>query len=151
MADSISHKMESVGTPHPYKSVHMTVGSSKSWVWEKILIIFLLYEGPGTEFWAMKFLGRLCKTWETHSKASPKLPRSSQHDQRGVPARVRADQGGCAVAVHSKSSAQLSQKCAVWGEKHLETLFSKKKKCLDGDPLVYIFAQIFHRTSSEWC
>jgi hypothetical protein len=43
--------MESVGTPHPYKSDHVTVGSSKSWVWEKILIIFLLYEGPGTKFW----------------------------------------------------------------------------------------------------
>ncbi len=45
-------KMESVGTPHPYKSDHMTVGGSKSRVLEKFLIIFLLYEAPGTEFQA---------------------------------------------------------------------------------------------------
>jgi hypothetical protein len=42
--------MESVGTPHPYKSDHVTMGGSKSWVLEKISIIFLLYEAPGTEF-----------------------------------------------------------------------------------------------------
>jgi hypothetical protein len=47
-------KMESVGTLHPYKSDHVTVGSSKSRVLEKILIIFPLYQGPGTEFQAVK-------------------------------------------------------------------------------------------------
>jgi hypothetical protein len=46
--------MESVGTPHPYKSDHVTVGSSKSRVLEKILIIFPRYQGPGTEFQAVK-------------------------------------------------------------------------------------------------
>jgi hypothetical protein len=58
-------KMESVGTPQPYKSDHVTAGGSKSWVLENFLLIFLLYEGPGTAFWAMKchrFLGRLSKT-----------------------------------------------------------------------------------------
>jgi hypothetical protein len=60
--------MESVGTPHPYKSDHVTVGGSKSWVLEKFLIIFLLYEAPGTEFQATecyRFLVDSAKTSET--------------------------------------------------------------------------------------
>ena len=49
------------GTTYTYPShlnnkgqVIGTSDNSKSWVWEKFSIIFLLYEDPGTEFWAMK-------------------------------------------------------------------------------------------------
>jgi hypothetical protein len=108
--------MESVGTPHPYKSDHVTVGSSKSRGLEKILIIFPLYQCPGTEFQAVKcysfFIdsektsGTLVEPMANHSRSC----RGHHNMTKGL---CRVLPGRPEVAVHSKSFAQIFQNFIV--------------------------------------
>ncbi|KAJ7351468.1 hypothetical protein DFH08DRAFT_806190 [Mycena albidolilacea] len=95
-------KMESMGTLHPYKPDHVTMGSSKSRVLEKILIISFLYQGPGTEFQTVKcysFFVDSAKTSGTLVEPMVNHSRSSRghHNISKGPCRVVPGQPEVAV------------------------------------------------------